>query len=73
MAKFIRKNIDAQGVYRLAVREYQGEDGVMKVEELKIEGRNIFETDDKRIIEMLKKDPEIEEVNKKTQIEANDK
>lgn len=68
MARFQRKHPDASGVYRACLREKA--DGTL--EELKITGREIFETDAKATIEFLRNDPEIIEVNKKTQIESEE-
>ena len=72
MAKFMRKNPDPTGKYYLAYKVRDDEFGNPKVEEISIEGRNILDTDEKKLIEILKTDPEIVEVNKKTQIEATD-
>ena len=68
MANFIRKNPDSSGVYYGAFRS--NEDGTL--DEIKIEGRSIYSTDDKKRIEFLRKDQEIVEVDKGTQIEATD-
>lgn len=74
MAKFIRKNIDPAGVYNLAYKTGINKDtGQPEITEtIKIEGRTVYETDDKKLIEILRNDPEIIEFNKKTQIEANE-
>jgi hypothetical protein len=71
MANFIRKNTDPAGTYHLAYKVGPDENGVPKiVEAIRIEGKTIFSTDDKKLIEILRNDPEIIEINKKTQIEA---
>lgn len=41
--------------------------------EIVIEGREVFETDDKRLIEVMRKDEEIEEVRENTTIEPKEK
>ena len=69
MAKFMRKNPDASGMYRACIREKN--DGTL--EHLEISGRTIYSTDDKKEIEFLSKDPEIIEVNGKTKIEVDEK
>lgn len=73
MAKFVRKNLDPTGSYTLAYKRGTDEFGQPKITEtVRIAGRDVFETDDKKLIEILKNDPEIIEFNKKTQIEANE-
>ena len=71
MAKFIRKNLDPNGRYNLAYKTGINPDtGMPEIKEtIVIEGRDVFETDDKRLIEILKNDPEILEFNNKTKIE----
>lgn len=64
MAVFIRKH-PGPGIYQAAFREKQ--DGT--IEHITLENRDFFETDDKKTIEFLRNDPEIEEVDKKTMIE----
>lgn len=68
MAQFQRVHPDAGGVYKAALREKA--DG--SLDELKIEGREIFETDDKFVIAFLRKDPEIVEVRREAVIESDD-
>ncbi|MDX9856103.1 MAG: hypothetical protein RBS86_04810 [Candidatus Moranbacteria bacterium] len=72
MAKFIRKNNDPSGVYHLAYKTgINADTGQPEIrEEIKIEGRQIFNTDDKKLIEILKNDPEILEFDKNTKIEV---
>lgn len=72
MARFMRKNVDPAGKYVLAYKVREDEHGTPKIEEVVIEGRTIYDTDDKKLIEIFRNDPEIVEINKKTQIEAND-
>jgi hypothetical protein len=74
MAKFIRKNLDTAGIYHLAYKTGRNADtGQPEIAEtIKIEGRSVYETDDKKLIEILKNDPEILEYNQKTKIEVND-
>jgi hypothetical protein len=73
MAKFIRKNVDPAGQYTLAYKTGINPDtGMPEIKEtITIAGRDVFETDDKRLIEILKNDPEIVEFNKNTKIEVN--
>ena len=74
MANFIRKNIDPAGIYHLAFKVGTDDMGQPKItQEIKIEGRTVYSTDDKKLIDILRNDPEIIEVDKKTQIEANEK
>lgn len=47
--KFVRKNDEPFGIHGIAIGD----------ETITIRGREIYETDDKEIIEELKKDPEI--------------
>lgn len=72
MAKFIRKNVDPAGRYNLAYKTGRNPDtGMPEIKEtIVIEGRDVFETDDKKLIEILKKDPEIIEFTKNTRIES---
>lgn len=74
MAKFIRKNLDPQGKYHLAFKVGRNADtGQPEIaESIVIEGRAVYETDDKKLIEVLKNDPEIVEFNGKTKIEVNE-
>ena len=67
MAKFVRKHPDASGTYIAAYRE-KANGGI---EEIKIEGRTVFETDDKKMIEFLRADEAIVEVHGKTKIEQD--
>lgn len=62
MARFVRKHPDASGTY---LADFRGD-------LLKIEGRSVYETDDKKTIEFLRADPEVVEVNNKTQIESTE-
>lgn len=74
MAGFIRKNIDPFGKYHLAYKMETDEHGKEKIEkQITIEGRTILETTDKDLIEILRNDPEILEVDKKAQIIADRK
>lgn len=66
MARFQRKHEDTAGVHVLALGEH--ENGTVK--EIRIEGRQIFETDSKREIELLRADPMVVELDKKTKIET---
>jgi hypothetical protein len=68
MARFRRKHPDASGTHRIMMKE-RG----TTVDQIVIEGRDIYETDDKREIEILMADEMVEEVNKKTKIEINEK
>lgn len=71
MAKFQRKNLDPHGKYHLAYKVGRDENGCEAItEQIVIEGRQVFETDDKHLIKTLKNDPEIEEVEGKTVIEG---
>lgn len=70
----MRKNIDPFGKYHLAYKEVIDEKGAPKIEkQITIEGRTIFETKDTELIEILRNDPEIMEVDKKAQIIADRK
>ena len=74
MPQFMRKNPDPSGNYHLAYKEELDENGVPKIsQEVKIEGRMIFDTNDKELIEILRNDPEISEVDKKARIIADRK
>jgi len=74
MAQFIRKNPDTAGRYHLAYKQEIDENGKPKIsKEIVIEGRMVFDTDDKELIEILRNDPEIEEFDKKARIIANRK
>lgn len=64
MATFVRKH-PGHGTYQAAYKE--NSDG--SIEHIKIEGRDYYETDNKKIIEFLREDPEVEEVDKSTLIE----
>jgi len=74
MAKFIRKNIDPNGTYNLAYKTGINPDtGLPEItQSVVIEGRSIYSTDDKKLIDILRKDPEILEVNKNATIESNE-
>jgi hypothetical protein len=65
MATFIRRH-PGPGIYQAAFKEKA--DGTL--EHITLENRDFFETDDKKMIEFLRNDPEIEEVDKKTLIES---
>lgn len=65
MARFMRKHPDAAGVAYVVTKE--NSDG--SLETIKVEGRDIYETDSKRIIEQLKHDEAFVEVNGETVIE----
>lgn len=70
MANFIRKHIDPAGTYRLAFQVGSNEMGQPEIKkEIVIQGREIFSTDNKKLIEVLRKDPEIEEFEGETTIE----
>lgn len=62
MANFRRKSNSIDGSATIFVNDE---------ETIKIEGRGIYSTDDKREIAILRKDSEIEEINGKTKIEPN--
>lgn len=66
MARFVRKH-PGTGVYQAAYREKA--DGT--IDHIKIENREIFETDDKKTIEFLRNDPEVVELTGETTIESN--
>lgn len=66
MARFTRKHPGA-GVYQAAYRE--NADG--SLDHIKIENRDIFETDNKKKIEFLQNDPEVVEFTSETTIESN--
>lgn len=68
--KFMRKNPDASGVHTICLGERETE-GRPVLEKIKIQGRDIYDTDNKKEIELLKNDPEVVEVNNKTKIEVN--
>ncbi len=70
----MRKNIDPFGIYNLAYKTgINADTGIPEIREtITIEGRTIFDTDDKKLIEIFRNDPEIVEVNKNTQIEADE-
>lgn len=71
MANFMRRHVNPSGTYFCAYKVEDDENGVAKItKEIKIEGREIFSTDDKKMIEFLRNDPEIVEVDKKTMIET---
>jgi hypothetical protein len=72
MAKFVRKNIDPNGTYHLAYKVGTNELGQSEIKkEVVIIGREILDTDDKKLIELLKTDPEIVEFDPTTTIEPN--
>jgi hypothetical protein len=74
MAKFQRRNPDPSGKYHLVYKMTTDEAGEPKIgREIVIEGREVFETDDKRLIEVMRKDEEIEEVRENTTIEPKEK
>lgn len=67
----MRRHVNPSGTYFCAYKVEDDENGVAKItKEIKIEGREIFSTDDKKMIEFLRNDPEIVEVDKKTMIET---
>lgn len=65
MARFMRKHPDTAGVAYVVTKE--NSDG--SLETVKVEGRDIYETDSKRVIELLKQDENFVEVNGETVIE----
>lgn len=67
MAVFIRKH-PGPGIYQAAFREKQ--DGT--IDHITLENRDFYETDDKKTIEFLRADPEIEEVDRKTFVESKE-
>lgn len=67
MARFQRKHEDIAGTHVIALGE--NENGTVK--ELRLEGRQVFETDSKREIELLRADPMVVELDKKTKIETD--
>ncbi len=67
MARFVRKHPGA-GVYQAAFRERP--DG--SLDHIKIENRDVFETDDKKTIEFLRNDPEVVEFTGETTIESKE-
>ena len=70
MANFIRKHVNPFGTYYAAYKTGEDENGNPKIiREIKIEGRDIFATDDKKVIEFLRNDPEIVEIDRDTVIE----
>ncbi len=70
MAKFIRKHLNPFGTYYAAYKVGTDENGNAKiVKEIKIEGREVFSTDDKKVIEFLRKDEAVVEIDKETVIE----
>lgn len=74
MAKFQRRNPDPSGKYHLVFKMTTDEAGEPKIgEEIIIEGREVYETDNKRLIEIFRKDEEIEEVKEGTTIEPDEK
>lgn len=69
MAKFVRRHPDASGSHTIIVREREVS-GKPELEKIVITGREVYETDDKKEIEILMNDPEIMELTKKTKIEV---
>lgn len=70
MANFIRRHVNPFGTHYAIFKTGVDENGNAKiVREIKIEGRDIFSTDDKKIIEFLRNDPEVVEVDRDTMIE----
>jgi len=73
MANFIRKNNHPNGRYEAAFKSGVNDAGTPIVEEtIRIEGREVYSTDDKKKIDFVRNDPEIMEISKKTQIETNE-
>lgn len=70
MAKFARKNPDSAGMHMIKVKE-RIENGKMVTDRIILKGRELYDTDNKKEIELLTNDPEVVEVNKKTKIEIN--
>ena len=71
MANFIRKHVNPFGTYYAVLKVGTDENGNPKItKEIKIEGREVFSTDDKKIIEFLRSDEAIIEVDKATMIES---
>lgn len=68
MARFMRRHEDAAGSHIVVTGE--NADGTLK--DIRLEGRQIYETDSKRDIEILRADPEVVELDKKTTIEPNE-
>lgn len=72
MANFARKNLDPTGTYHRVLKMGTDDMGQPKIEEqLTISGREIFSTDKKSLIEKLRADEEIIEIDKETTIEPN--
>ena len=66
----MRKNADTGGMYQIALKEGKDSNGQATVKEkIKIEGRSIFETKDKKTIEILKNDKELIELDNKEEEE----
>ena len=64
MPQFVRKNPDPNGRYHLAYKEELNENGIPRIsKEIVIEGRMVFETKDDELIEILRNDPEIQEID----------
>ncbi len=73
MANFVRKHVNPYGIYHAAYKTGVDENGNPKIiREIRIEGREIFATDDKKIIEFLRNDPEIVEIDRDTMIEPTE-
>jgi hypothetical protein len=67
MANFVRRHPDQAGVYQAFLREKGGVS-----EHIRIEGRELYSTDDAKEIALLRADEEnIKEVNDQTKIELN--
>ena len=66
----MRKNADTGGIYQIALKEGKDSNGQPTVKEkIKIEGRSIFETKEKKTIEILRKDEELVELEKEEEEE----
>lgn len=67
MAKFQRKNNNPDGIYycayKVGINDDTGNPEIKKT--ITIRGRDVYETDDRKEIEFLQKDPEVVEVVKK--------
>ena len=65
MARFMRKNEDTGGIYQRIIKEGRDEHGAPTVaDKIKITGRGIYETKDKKLIKDLREDPELVEIEK---------
>lgn len=70
MAKFIRKHLNPFGVHYAVLKVGTDENGNAKItKEIRIEGREVFSTDDKKVIEYLRNDEAVVEVEKDTTVE----